>query len=154
MSNAGGSVTITVAASAFFDLYGQASAQVVTKFSTPAMTFTAVKNHNTTLPFAAREGATMYYTDKKLMLYGGKKMGTCSAELYTSVTGKTWNLVTPAASSATDTLPGAAAYARTAMDASGAVWMLGKGDCADTSTTIYTTKDAGATWSSLKVPTS
>ena len=44
----------------------------------------------------------MYYTGGKLMLYGGKKSGTCSSELYTSSTGKTWAAATPAPSLATD----------------------------------------------------
>merc|ERR1719387_1552080 len=82
------------------------------------------------------------------MLYGGKKSGTCTSELYTSSTGKTWAIQASTGS------PGPVANARTAMDASGVIWMLGKGDCADDSTTIYKTADAGATWTSLAAPSS
>merc|ERR1719262_1139060 len=69
---------------------GLASDQVVTKFATPGLAFTSLKAQNTTLPYAPREGSTLYYTAGKLMLYGGKKSGTCTSELYPSSTGKTW----------------------------------------------------------------
>jgi hypothetical protein len=140
MSSSGGVVTVTVAADAILDLYGQGSAAISSKFKTDGMSFTEMKAHNTTLPFSAREGATVYYTAGKLMLYGGKKGKSCYDDLYTSPTGRTWTSQTVTGS------PGKVAYAPSAQDANGCVWMVG-GQCSGPNSNIYKSCDAGITWS-------
>jgi len=139
-------VTFNIEANAFTDLasdgrvdsynsivdatLGNAFTAQEIKFKTPSFSFTLQKNNNeTVLPFSQREGMiahSLMKTDgsEVLMVYGGQKDGKCLDDGYMSADmGKTWSALTSTVVNGSSASLGVRAYAKTAVDENGCVWL-------------------------------
>merc|ERR1719191_100838 len=136
-------IAVQVGAGAFTDYQSNNLDAVSYSFKTPAFGFTALKNNNastTAPPFEQMEGASLHIVtdgitnEEYLLLFGGEKGGTsysasnCMTDTYTSSTGATWMSVTSKSNSSTVPLP-KIAYAKTAQDESGCIWMMASQYC-------------------------
>lgn len=170
-------VTVNVQAGAFKDLFGAnslttgtgdvltSSAGTVSSyryiFKTPALDLSQLQGSNSSalVPlFSQREGAIAYAMKRSdassyLLLYGGLAESSCQNDAYTSSTGKTWVRVS--------TDGPKVAYAKTAQDENGCIWMvgcesLGTSSCTKTGATIWKTCGLGngtkVGWQSMPPP--
>merc|ERR1719335_1205261 len=116
------------------------------QFAVPPFAFTASRTTNASnTPLPLMEGAITFWPNSSMMMiYGGGATGSCTNDLFTSTTGATWIKVTSTGPSVK--------YAPSALDGSGAVWLMG-GQCTASGTaTIYKTVTGGPTWTALPVP--
>jgi hypothetical protein len=138
----GANIAVSIEGGAFQDFQSQVQDAISYTFKIPGFGFTLLKANNassTAPPFGQMEGASLHVledgvtSDEYLLLFGGSKGGTslsapCMSDAFTSSTGATWIAVTSKSNSTAQPLP-KTAYAKTAQDESGCIWMMSSQYC-------------------------